>query len=77
MNLEKAKELGAKYLEDSKTLCVVSDGSVFVDNDIDAMKEHAKISGKEIFVLKGEAKKEVKEIVAKTEAPKKSSKKHK
>ena len=60
MNLDKAKELGAKHIESSDTLCVMSDGSVFINNDVDAMKEHAKLSGKELFILKGEKKAEVK-----------------
>jgi hypothetical protein len=54
MNEEKAKELGAKYLEGARTLCVTSDGGVFVNNSIEVMKKHAKANKLQIFVLKGE-----------------------
>lgn len=73
MNLDKAKELGAKHMESADTLCVMSDGSVFINNNVDAMREHAKLSRKELFILKGEKKAEVK-VEAKAEAPKEEKK---
>ena len=77
MNLDKAKELGAKHLESSTTLCVMSDGSIFIDNNVEAMKQHAILSKKELFILKGEKKAEVKAVAPKEEKKvfKKASKK--
>lgn len=54
MNEEKARELAAKYIADAITVCVTSDGGVFVNNSIEVMKKHAKANKLQIFVLKGE-----------------------
>jgi len=60
MDLEQAKELGRQYMElgpnqeETKTLCVMSDGGIFINNDVDKMREHASTQKLEIFVLKGD-----------------------
>lgn len=61
MTQSHAQELSSQYLETAKTLCVTSDGAIYIDNDIAYMRNHAKTNGLEIFVFKGE-----KEIKAKS-----------
>ncbi len=53
-----AQKLASKYigLERTKTLCVTSDGGVFINNDIKFMKEYAKERNLKIFVFKDEQK---------------------
>ena len=67
MTFESAEKEALKYinLETTKTLCVVGNGEVYINNDIEAMKQNAKDRGVEIFVFKGE--KEVKETAKKVE----------
>lgn len=77
MTKEQAYELAKKHIEGATTLCVLSDGSVFIDNDVDSMKKHAADTKKDIFVLKGEEKAEEPKVEAKKEAPKKVAKKKK
>jgi hypothetical protein len=82
MTQEHAQKEASKHLNnpDVKTLCVLSDGGVYINNDLEVMKQNALDRGKKIFIFKGETEttedvvtKEVEEV--KTEEPKKSKKK--
>jgi hypothetical protein len=85
MELNFALQLSSKHLnlESTKTLCVTSDGGVFINNPIDFMEAYAKERNLKIFVFKNDAdilkKEEVVEInevtKVKTEEPKKTKKK--
>lgn len=74
-----AQKLASKFigLEKTKTLCVTSDGGVFINNDIDFMKEYAKERNLKIFVFKEEQEEKPVEVVeekqeaVKEEKPKK------
>lgn len=70
MKLEQAEELGKKHLEGADTVCVTSDGGVYVNNNIEQMRGHAKANKLDIFVLKDEGK-------AKAAPKKEKSKKNK
>lgn len=84
-----AQKLASKYvgLDKTKTLCVTSDGGVFINNDISFMREYAKERNLKIFVFKDEQKvqeenpvevvEEKKEVVepVKEDKPKKEKKK--
>lgn len=72
MEKEKAFELASQYMESANTLCVMSDGAVYINNDIEKMKAHATELGKEIFVFK----EDVNAVVSEVEV-KKTSKKNK
>jgi len=63
MKEEQAIELAKKYLSDekSKTVCVTSDGGVYVNNDVDSMRKHAENNRLSIFVLKDDETKKEKE----------------
>lgn len=84
MQLVYAQQLASKHLnlESTKTLCVTSDGGVFINNDIDFMEAYAKERNLKIFVFKGKSEKK-EDVIAenneatevKTEEPKKSKKK--
>ena len=54
MTEEKAIELARVHLANDKvkTVCVTSDGGVYIDNDVEKMKAHAKANKLEVFVLK-------------------------
>lgn len=74
-----AQKLASKFigLEKTKTLCVTSDGGVFINNDISFMKEYAKERNLKIFVFKEEQEEKPVEVVeekqeaVKEEKPKK------
>lgn len=82
MTQEHAQKEASKHLNnpDVKTLCVLSDGGVYINNDLEVMKQNALDRGKKIFIFKGETEK-LDEVVAeqveevKTEEPKKPKKK--
>ena len=85
MDAKKAAELAKPYLEKgpdgkkTQTLCVMSDGGVYVNNDLKAMKGIAEQAKRDLFVIiggeveapKAEPKKEA------PKAPKKAAKKKK
>jgi len=79
MTNEEAYELGKKYIATSKTVVVLSDNSVYLDNDVKYMQDYAAQTGKEAFVIKGEVvePKEVKEAIEEAPTEKKQSKKTK
>lgn len=54
MTKEFADNLAKPHLESSETLCVMSDGGVYINNDIATMKKIAVERKMEIFVYKGE-----------------------
>jgi hypothetical protein len=56
MTLEKAKALAAPHAicEDYKTIVVTSDGAVYLDNPIAAMKQHAKEHKLDLYIIRGE-----------------------
>lgn len=69
MNQEQAYELGKKHIENNETVIVLSDGSVYLNNPVQYMKDYAVTVGMEAFVLKCEViepVKEVKEVVEET-----------
>lgn len=72
MTQEFADNLAQPYLETAVTLCVMSDGGVYINNDIATMKQNALDRNVKIFIYKGEE-----EIVEATEevVEKKSKKK--
>jgi hypothetical protein len=45
------------YDKAKKTLCATSDGSIFIDGDIEAIEKQAVADGLEFFPLKGYTKK--------------------
>ena len=79
MTKEYAEKLALPYIGDAKTLCVTSDGAVYVDNDIAYMEQNAKERNLKIFVLKDVEQvaevKEVKEATEVAEKPKSNKKK--
>lgn len=78
MELKYAQQLASKHLnlETTKTLCVTSDGGVFINNPIDFMEAYAKERNLKIFVLKNDIEEVVEQIEAtKDEKPKKEKKK--
>ena len=79
MTQEQAYELGKKYIESYTTIVVLSDNSVYLDNDVKYMQDYALQTGKEAFVIKGEVvePKEVKEAIEEAPTEKKQSKKTK
>jgi hypothetical protein len=79
MTNEEAYELGKKYIATSTTVVVLSDNSVYLDNDVKYMQDYALQTGKEAFVIKGEVvePKEVKEAIEEAPTEKKQSKKNK
>jgi len=56
ITLEKAQELAAPHTisEDYKTIVVTGDGAVYLDNPIEAMKQHAKDHKLELYIIRGE-----------------------
>lgn len=52
MTLKEAKNIGAVYFKKYKTVAITSDGSVFLNADIEALKKDAKKKGLEIFITK-------------------------
>jgi|APGre2960657404_1045060.scaffolds.fasta_scaffold214978_2 hypothetical protein len=87
MTNEFASKLAQPYLskDDVKTLCILGDGGVYLNNDIAVMRQNALDRNVKIFVFKGETEKlnevvsETKEEVAEpkseVEKPTKSNKK--
>lgn len=49
------------YEKAKKTLCGYSDGSIFLDGDLDVLEENAKKEGLEIYILKDNRSKKKKE----------------
>lgn len=74
MTQEFADNLAKPHLESSKTLCVTSDGGVYINSDIAQMKAIAKERNLQIFVYKGE---EINVAEAKEAKEEKKSKKSK
>lgn len=62
MTKETAAEKASAFLLDNnnKTVIVTSDGSVYLNNELDVMELHCKENKLEMFVFKGEIKEEVK-----------------
>jgi len=79
MQIQYAQQLASQHLnlETTKTLCVTSDGGVFINNPIDFMEAYAKERNLKIFVFKNDIEVEEKQEVTdvKTEEPKKQKKK--
>ncbi len=75
MNQEQAYELGKKHIETNETVVVLSDGSVYLNNPVKYMQDYASSVKMEAFVLKGEVKEPVKEVIAEPTKEKKQTKK--
>lgn len=67
MNLNEAKALTGKYIKSKNTIHVTSDGTVYLNSDIEALEKHALENKLELFYIKPE-KKEVLESTKKTKA---------
>lgn len=70
MTKEFADNLAKPYMETSETLCVLSDGGVYINSDVDYMKGVAKEKGFDIFIYKEKEKSEQKEEIKKEKKPK-------
>ncbi len=75
MNQEQAYELGKKHIENNETVIVLSDGSVYLNNPVKYMQDYALSVKMEAFVLKGEVKEPVKEVIVEPTKEKKQTKK--
>lgn len=81
MEVNYAQQLASKFigLETTKTLCVTSDGGVFINNEIEFMKAYAKERNLKIFVFKDDKEEVAKEQEViepvKEDKPKKEKKK--
>ena len=53
MDIKKAREIGSKYWSKYANIAVLSDGSVFLNADIEAIKSEADKNNLEVFVTKG------------------------
>lgn len=54
MKLADAKILSQKYVKDSNTLQVTSDGTIYVNGNIEAIEKHAKKQKLQVFYIKPE-----------------------
>jgi hypothetical protein len=52
MTKEFADKLAQPYLATAETLCVMSDGGVYINNDIEVMKQNALDRNTKIFIYK-------------------------
>ena len=52
MTLKEAKNIGAAYFSKYKSVAITSDGSVFLNSDIESLKKYAKKKGLELFITK-------------------------
>jgi hypothetical protein len=52
MTKDFADQLAQPYLSTAETLCVMSDGGVYINNDIEAMKQNALDRNVKIFIYK-------------------------
>lgn len=57
MEIQKAKQLAANYINDEsvKTLVVTSDNGVYVNNDVEAMQKHCDENRLTMIVLKDDS----------------------
>lgn len=53
MTEKEAKQIGAYYYQNYKTVIVLSNGSVFLNADFETVENLAKKQGLEMFVTKG------------------------
>lgn len=56
MNFEEAKNSTKEVAKKANTVHVTSDGSVYVNGDIEAIESHAKANKLEVFYIKPEIK---------------------
>lgn len=59
MTKEQAIDSTKEYREKATTLCAFSNAELFVDGDLDKLKEQAEKQGVDFYILKGELKNEV------------------
>lgn len=71
MELEYAQKLASQFIgmDTTETLCVFSNGEVYINNDINSMKQVASEKGVKIFVFK-DKEPQIKEEQPKVEEPK-------
>jgi hypothetical protein len=53
MDIKQAREIGSKYWHKYANIAVLSDGSVFLNADIETIKSEAEKNKLEVFITKG------------------------
>lgn len=54
MTFDQAKDITRSIVKDANTVLVTADGSVYIDSDIEAVEENAKLNNLEVFYVKPE-----------------------